>query len=398
VRYSEIRSLSHDQALAARAEALRDAHKIIDTAEAEKRGLTSGEKRRINDFESTVTAIDDHVRFNTGGLHGAVSRAAADMNGAGEKRTLGAWAAEEFRALGEGSGSGSYLVPDQYLMSGVWDRLAAASVGLASGFTVIDTVRDQLHIPKVTADGGAAAWTAEGATITPGDPTLNEVIATPRKLAGLIQVSNETLADSNPALLDGGVFSPLLRNLALKLDLGFFEGVGTPPEIRGLKNVASIQTASMGVNGAAFTNLDPFADAIGLLAQANANATAIVMHPRSWQSLSKLKEQTASNNKPLLQESAGSAGQGIERRIYGVPVYLSSQLSITETQGTSGAVCSSAYVYEASEVIAVRRQEARIEVDSSRLFNSDQSEVRGVLRFDVQVPNPTAVCRILGIL
>jgi HK97 family phage major capsid protein len=120
------------------------------------------------------------------------------------------------------------------------------------------------------------------------------------------------------------------------------------------------------------------------------------MHPRTWKALLKLKEQTTGNNKPLLSESAGSPTGGIQRSLYGVPVYLTSQLSITETQGTSND-CSSAYVMQASEVVAVRRAEARIEVDSSRLFNQDMSEIRGILRFDLVVPNPKAVARIVGI-
>ena len=103
----------------------------------------------------------------------------------------------------------------------------------------------------------------------------------------------------------------------------------------------------------------------------------------------ELKEGTANNNKPLLQDSAGSAGQAVSGSIYGVPVYLSSQLSIVE-----GTAESSAYVYDASQVVVVMRQDTRIELDRSRLFNSDQSEIRAILRADLAVPNPKAVVRI----
>lgn len=310
--------------------------------------------------------------------------------------TLGRWLVTQTRALVGASGSGSYVVPEVY-WSQVWDRLAANSVGLASGFTVVDLMDgtgDTLHIPRTTADA-AAAWVSEAATISATDPTMSEVVATPRKLAALVQMSNEVLRDSNPSIADL-VMRNLLRSLALKLDLGFFEGSGSAPEIRGLKNVAGIGAVSMGTNGATPTNLDPFADAIGTLAQANAEASAIVMHPRTWQTLLKLKEQTSSNNKPLLQESAGAATAGVQRSLYGVPVFLTSQLSITETQGTS-VDASSAYVYQASEVVAVRRFDTIIEFDNSRLFNSDQSEVRAIARWDLVVPNPTAVVRIAGI-
>ncbi len=237
---------------------------------------------------------------------------------------------------------------------------------------------------------------AEAATISGSDATLAQVTATPRKLAVLETVSNEPIRDSEPAVIDV-ISANMTRALALKLDLGFFEGSGSGAEITGLKNVGGIGTVSMGDNGAALTNLDPFADAIGTLAQANAKATAIVMHPRTWQALSKLKEQTSGNNKPLLQEHAGSGSQGIQRSIYGVPVYLTSQLSVTETQG-SASNGSSAYVYQADQILFVRRQEVEVTVDSSRLFNSDQSELRATCRADMVVPNAAAVVRIARIV
>jgi hypothetical protein len=38
-----------------------------------------------------------------------------------------------------------------------------------------------------------------------------------------------------------------------------------------------------------------------------------------------------------------------------------------------------------------------VELDRSRLFNTDQSELRGKLRADLIVPNPDAVYTITGI-
>jgi HK97 family phage major capsid protein len=300
----------------------------------------------------------------------------------------------EARALVGGSGSGSYVVPDDYLGT-VWDRLAESSVAIASGMTVIDTDSDTLHVPKLTADA-SAAWTAEGGTITAADPTLSEEVATPRKLAALVQLSNEVIADSNPAILDV-VSANLIRSLGLKLDLGIFEGSGTPPEITGMGNVSNISEIEMAANGAAFTDLDQFAQAIGTLAENDATATAIVMPPRTWSDLLELKEQTTGSNKPLLQQSAGSGSQGVERRLYGIPVWLTSQLAIDESQGTASDA-SSVYVYEAAESIVVRRSGIRVEVDRSRLFNTDQSEVRAISRFDLVVPNPKSIVRIKGVI
>jgi HK97 family phage major capsid protein len=257
----------------------------------------------------------------------------------------------------------------------------------------IPTDRDVLTIPKLTADV-TSAWVAQAGTISSTDLTSSTVTATPRKLAAIEQVANEALDDSVPSLADI-IGRSLIRSIGLKADLGFFEGSGTPPEITGLKNQGSIQTeTSLGANGATPTNFDQIAASIGLLETANANATAIVMHPRTWGVMLKFKAQSG-GVLPALVDQTGSAGGVPSRSIYGVPVYLTSQLSITETRGTSTDT-SSVYVYQADQVVVVRRAETSVVRDSSRLFNSDQSEIRAIARLDLVLPNPTAVVRSVG--
>lgn len=306
----------------------------------------------------------------------------------------GLWLGSAIRALvGAGTtGGGAFTPAEEAAM--FLDLLAAQSVGLRSGFSRLETDRDSVVIPRVTTDVGAG-WFAEAATISSTDLAADQVTATPRKLAGIQVVSNEALRDSKPELLSV-IARSLIRAVALKLDLGFYEGSGTAPEIRGLKNVSGIQTVSMGTNGAALANLDPFADAIGLLEQENAEAAAIVMHPRTWKAILKLKE-TSTSNKPLVQDEIGGVGRGVRRSLYGVPVFLTSQLSVAESQGTA-TNASSAYVYEADQVLAVIRNETEVRIDESRLFNSDQSEIRAIMRADLVVQNVKAVVRVLGII
>ncbi len=57
-----------------------------------------------------------------------------------------------------------------------------------------------------------------------------------------------------------------------------------------------------------------------------------------------------------------------------MPVFLSSQISTTEAQGTSGAVASSAYVYEPPQQVAVFRQDTRVE--RTRAVCSTRTRVR----------------------
>lgn len=299
-----------------------------------------------------------------------------------EKRTTekrGTLLGVELRELVGNSGPGSYITPPEHSGS-FFDMLAAESVALRSGIRVITTNRDTLKVPLVQADP-SAGWTSEGSEITPTDPDLDEVTATPRKLAARVIVSNETIADSNPdvvRLLE----MQLVRALSLELDRAVYMGSGTPPEITGLDNV----TGKLTDGSFSLTNFDDFADAIAALEAENARANAIVMHPTTWGTLSKVKEATANNNKPALLDAAGSVAQGVQRAIYGVPVYVSSQL-----ESGSPLAPVKVYIYDAPQIVLVRRAEIRVEVDRSRLFHKDQSEIRAILRADLVVPNPKAV-------
>jgi len=119
------------------------------------------------------------------------------------------------------------------------------------------------------------------------------------------------------------------------------------------------------------------------------------MHPRNWTALSKVKESTGSA-KPVLVSDVDPTG-AIRRAIYGVPVYLTSQLSATETQG-SASTANSIYVYDTQQVVSVMRKDISIVTSSDWKFSSDQTAVRGIVRCDLVLPNPNAVVRVSGVL
>lgn len=54
-------------------------------------------------------------------------------------------------------------------------------------------------------------------------------------------------------------------------------------------------------------------------------------------------------------------------------------------------------MFAPAEVVVVRRQDSQIELDRSRLFDRDMSEIRAKMRADLIVPNPQAIVRIDGI-
>ena len=61
-------------------------------------------------------------------------------------------------------------------------------------------------------------------------------------------------------------------------------------------------------------------------------------------------------------------------------------------------MANSAYLFDIENVVVVWRSDLEVEIDRSRLFNSDQSEIRAKLRTDLIAPNPTGTVRLTGLL
>jgi HK97 family phage major capsid protein/HK97 family phage prohead protease len=261
----------------------------------------------------------------------------------------------------------------------LFDALRASSIALASGLRVIPTTRESITWPQLVTSVDPS-WVAEAAVIPEGDPAFVELTATPRKLAHRVVFSNEVADDSEPQIITV-LQQHLGVMLGLKLDLAIFEG-NDANGVRGLKFTPGVQTVSMGTNGAALTDYDPIIEAVGMLQAANVPGPyALAAHPTVATALALLKDTT---------------GVQLGRPADLPTLRTSSQLSTTETAGTSSDA-RSIYVYSPSQVVLVRRADAVIEVDRSRLFDSDQSEMRGKLRADLLVPNPVSVVRITGI-
>ncbi|MGI8903174.1 MAG: phage major capsid protein [Solirubrobacteraceae bacterium] len=419
-------TLTHTPAVAL--DRMRDLHRQIESAPD---GANTSELiDQFNDAERAhhLAQLNDAAnRPPAGGVIPDIvagtftSDAAAQGSGMGKGgRLLGtALARAGFRgrfSVSEGGGLGAALTPVEFGQQ-FFDLLAPLSVMLASGATVIDTHMASLKLPALISDP-VASWTAEGTVIAEVDPSGQYVTAIPHKLAAIVTASNEVLVDSSPAAL-GVIEYQLARALSLGLDQGFFQGTGVAPSIRGLKNVAGIQTLSMGTNGATLTNFDAFAQALGLLEAANARGPyAIVMHPSVWKGLLQIKELAAST-KPTLDWPAGIASE-VVKAIYGMPVFLTSQIAVNDVQGTANNT-SSIYVYQPDQIVVVRRQPqdivaahgiggdmltaslagdngSVIAIDGGAFFTSDQTAIRATLRADMIVPNPAAVVRIQGVI
>lgn len=250
-----------------------------------------------------------------------------------------------------------------------------ASVAIQAS-TLVTTDRHDYHVPIVTEDA-SAAWVAEGQEIPVSDPTLAELVVTPAKLAGLVNVSSELAEDSSPAALKI-MGDSLGRDIARKLDAAFF-GTAAAPAPAGLPSLVGRTTIQLPTGSTAWTNLDPFAEAITAAEQEGATLTSFVANPDDALSLATLKEQDGSNV-PLLGSDPAVAGA---RTVLGVPLLVSPAV-------TPGTVWGIPREFS----LVVRRKAVRVESSPYPLFSSDMVSIRAIMRVTWAHPHPASVIEI----
>lgn len=375
---------------AARDRLMADARAILSTADKDRRALAREELERYEDLMDQADAIG---RTLDSAPHARATTAGTDTGD--ESSAIGTPRASwlERRAVSAGTDAlGGFFVNPTYAGTFVANLVLRSPV--LGELRRIVVSGERLVIPAVAADP-ATAWVAEAAQLTPVDPTYGVVTLTPKKLTSFVVASNESLEDSSPALRDVLAFQ-FERAAALALEAALFEGAGGNAPV-GLKSVAGISTVTtLGDNGGTPADLDAFADALATLIESGAapDRLRIVMHPRTWKTLLKIKTATGSN-KALLQSDTPGVGGSPVGAIYGVPTRLSSRLSVTETRGSSSDT-SSAYVFDVDQVVFAPRSEVRLEADRSFKFDYDQTAFRLVQRADFGVLNAAGVARIVG--
>jgi HK97 family phage major capsid protein len=294
----------------------------------------------------------------------------------------------EIRAMSEGSGlSGGWLVSPQ-LSSYVIDLSRNKSCVLQAGAWTLPVETAELTLVKILTDP-TGYWVQEGSKITESEGTFAPVKMKMIVLGALVRVSRALLEDAPNS---GAVIeSQLAAALGLELDRVCLLGNGTN-EPKGLLHCADINSYSMGANGAALTNYDPFSYACQYIAEDNGQAGAVIYAPRTAGCLDRLKEATT--NAPLTPPPSFQA----------LNKFQTNQVPCTQTQGTS-SVASSAFVGDYKNIIIGMRRQLTIDIapsgigsGSKDVFSTVEVLIRGYLRVDVAVLKEDHFTWIKGIL
>lgn len=233
--------------------------------------------------------------------------------------------------------------------------------------TVVRTASTEFNIPVLREDAGAA-WVAEGAEITPDDPTLDEIVVTPKKVAGLTIVSRELAQDSSPSAQQI-VGQGLARSIVSQVDKAFLGDLAAPAP-KGLESLAG---ATIIDTGGSITSLDLFADAISAAEANGSTLSAFITGPTDALTIAKLKEGTGSN-KNLLEDP---------RSIFGRPIKVNANVPA----GTIWAV-------DKTRIITVLRDGTTLAVSGEAYFSSDRVGIRATMRIGFGFPSESAVVKM----
>ncbi|MFQ5863162.1 MAG: phage major capsid protein [Candidatus Brocadiales bacterium] len=294
----------------------------------------------------------------------------------------------EKKALGEGTGSaGGYLVPEEHMRE-VKDRITAQSAVRKAGATVYPMGTDTLNIPKVSG-GATAYWVGENTQITSSDQTFAQVQLVAKVLAAMVKVSNQLLQDASGSA-EAAIRRDVARVLALAEDLAFLEGDGASNNPVGIINTSNVNEVTLGANGGT-PSFDTIYDALYQIELNNGFASAWIMHPRTKNTLSKIKDSNGQyiyNVSPSVKEPDS---------LVGIPVHLTTQIPINLTVGTS-TDCSYIVCGQFDEAIIGERLGMEFAVDQSgTAFEYYQSWIRAISRLDFALRTPEVFCKVTGV-
>jgi HK97 family phage major capsid protein len=155
------------------------------------------------------------------------------------------------RALNTGTGSaGGFIIPPDY-MNEIIELLRPMAVVRAAGPRVIPMPRGTMVLPG-QASPATASYSSEGVPPTTTQQTLNQIVASYKKLTALVPVSNDLMRYADPAV-DAFVRDDLVKVIALRQDLAFISGDGTANGPRGFTSFAGGYAVANGGVAAVFS-------------------------------------------------------------------------------------------------------------------------------------------------
>lgn len=261
--------------------------------------------------------------------------------------------------------------------------LAQESTFLAAGPQIFDT-SDQLRIPRI-ASGVTAGFVGEGAQITDGDVSFDEVVLLPstlKSLKVLVRYSNE-MARQSVVALDATLRTTLVTNVAEALDAALWDGAGTSNTIKGILRQSSIATGTLDL-----TDADSLIDGLATAQGNKVSPTHWVMTSSTFAALRKLKianpGETSDQDFRQYLFDPSTIQNGTAFQLFGLPVIITDNIPAVSTKNRVALV-------DFSKVAVARDVDAEVKILDQTWGDYDSVGIRVVTRYDVGLLQPKAV-------
>lgn len=304
------------------------------------------------------------------------------------------------RALIAGSGpSGGFIVPPDFVAELI-EVLRPLTAVRSSGPRILPMPRGTLTLPR-QSQAATATYGGEVSAIPVTQQSVDQVIATYKKLTALVPISNDLMRYSDPSV-DAMVRDDIAQVLARREDLAFIRGDGTSGSPKGLLNFAL--SANSFSSNPAYTLTTVAQELGGMLNAIEQQNVPIrnpvwIMHPRSKNYL--LNVQNANGFYVYRQEMTE------QKTLLSVPFKTTTQIPINLVVGANGD-CSEVYLCEMSQAmildsmmleLAVSREGTYVDANGNTVsvFQSDQTLIRGIAEHDFQMRHPEAIAVNTGV-
>jgi HK97 family phage major capsid protein len=236
----------------------------------------------------------------------------------------------------------------------VLEHIGQEAVLLRSGARRIDITGKESHVPRLV-DDGTSDWIAEGVALPSVAPEADTLLLTPKKVANLVSLSNESISDSSVSTLNA-VGTAMTRAVAAKIDSTAFSTVaGTATAPAGL--------LSYTLPGAAVTAVDINAilDAIGVIEAAGGRASACYLNPAD---LTAVRKAVTTGGYAISDPTQPGVEVIGGARLYAVPSIAAGALLVAQ----------------ADQIVVGVRQDASVSFSTDAAFSSDSTLTRIVAR------------------
>lgn len=269
----------------------------------------------------------------------------------------------------EASGLGAATSPEEWAAF-VLEHLSHGSVTLASGAMRIDTAAKQIHVPRITNDGGMD-WYGELEEIDLDAPDGDDLVLTPRKAAKLVRLSNESVSDSPPSLLDA-TGKAMIRVIGLGVDAALWHGTGGKQPLGILENPEEVIPFQEGD-----VDYEGLVRAAGRVRAAGGVPDVAYVNPMD---LTELQLQEDGENRPLIQPDAS---KGMAPTVAGLRLFPSPAFEEGE-----------AVVAQADQIVVAVREDAEVKFSSEAAFTADGTVARIIARIDGGVNDSAGLCQL----